>query len=191
MAYSADGRRAPAWAWIPPTTIRTAGWTSLWPTSIRRFFALYKNNGDETFDDVADAKGIGMPTRWMSGWGLKFFDYDNDGNLDLFLANGHPDDLIETVQKDVTYRKVNTLNRDNKVLRNVGPELGPYFCQTASAPVGLAVSNLDNDGAIDVLISVNDSEPLLLRNTAVQKKITHLESSSWARIQKGTRMEHE
>ena len=31
----------------------------------------------------------------MSGWGLKFFDYDNDGNLDLFLANGHPDDLIE------------------------------------------------------------------------------------------------
>ena len=41
----------------------------------------------------------------MSGWGLKFFDYDNDGNLDLFLANGNPDDLIETMQKDVTYRE--------------------------------------------------------------------------------------
>ena len=38
---------------------------------------------------------IGAATRLMSGWGLKFFDYDNDGNLDLFLANGHPDDLIE------------------------------------------------------------------------------------------------
>ena len=41
----------------------------------------------------------------MSGWGLKFFDYDNDGNLDLFLANGNPDDLIEAMHKDVTYRE--------------------------------------------------------------------------------------
>ena len=59
------------------------------------FFSLYRNNKDETFDDVAMPHGIGAATRMMSGWGLKFFDYDNDGNLDLFLANGNPDDLIE------------------------------------------------------------------------------------------------
>ena len=41
----------------------------------------------------------------MSGWGLKFFDYDNDGNLDLFLANGNPDDLIESLHPGVTYRE--------------------------------------------------------------------------------------
>ena len=41
----------------------------------------------------------------MSGWGLKFFDYDNDGNLDLFLSNGNPDDLIQLYHKDVSYRE--------------------------------------------------------------------------------------
>src|SRR6266568_1320190 len=52
-------------------------------------FSLYKNNGDESFVDTAHAHGIGQATRLLSGWGLKFFDFDNDGNLDLFLANGH------------------------------------------------------------------------------------------------------
>ena len=46
---------------------------------------------------MAMPSGIGAATRMMSGWGLKFFDYDNDGNLDLFLANGNPDDLIESL----------------------------------------------------------------------------------------------
>ena len=52
-----------------------------------------------------------MPALWgsprrpvMSGWGLKFFDYDNDGDLDLFLANGNPDDLIESLHHEVKYR---------------------------------------------------------------------------------------
>ena len=41
----------------------------------------------------------------MSGWGVKFFDYDNDGNLDLFIANGHPDDKIEEHSSHVTYKE--------------------------------------------------------------------------------------
>src|SRR5438270_8765685 len=52
------------------------------------FRSIYKSNHDETFDDVALPTGIGKATKFMSGWGLKFFDYDNDGDLDLFLANG-------------------------------------------------------------------------------------------------------
>ena len=55
-----------------------------------RFTPSIRNNKDETFDDEAMPSGIGTATRMMSGWGLKFFDYDNDGNLDLFLANGNP-----------------------------------------------------------------------------------------------------
>ena len=58
-------------------------------------YSLYRNNHDETFDDVAGANGVAAATRLMSGWGLKFFDYDNDGDLDLFLSNGNPDDLIQ------------------------------------------------------------------------------------------------
>ena len=67
-------------------------------------YSLYQNNKDETFDDVA-CRGIGTATRLMSGWGLKFFDYDNDGNLDLFFANGNPDDLIESLHPGVTYQE--------------------------------------------------------------------------------------
>ena len=82
------------------------GWMDLFVANIdHERFSLYQNNHDETFDDQANATSIGAATRLLSGWGLKFFDYDNDGNLDLFLANGNPDDMIETMQKDVTYRE--------------------------------------------------------------------------------------
>src|SRR5205807_3758695 len=117
-------------------------------------YSLYQNNHDETFDDQAGATGIGAATRLMSGWGLKFFDYDNDGNLELFLANGNPDDLIETMQKDVTYREPLLLfHSDGKTLHNVSAESGPMFARPLSAR-GLAIGDFDNDGALDVLVSV-------------------------------------
>ena len=82
------------------------GWQDLFVSNIdREIYSLYQNNHDETFDDRARETGIGMATRLMSGWGLKFFDYDNDGNLDLFLANGNPDDLIESLHPGVTYQE--------------------------------------------------------------------------------------
>ena len=61
----------------------------------QEMFSLYRNDGNEFFSDVAAANGVAQSTRLLSGWGLKFFDYDNDGFVDLFLANGHPDDMIE------------------------------------------------------------------------------------------------
>jgi hypothetical protein len=143
------------------------GWMDLFVANIdHERFSLYRNNRDETFDDQANATAIGAATRLLSGWGLKFFDYDNDGNLDLFLANGNPDDMIETLQKDVTYREPLMLfHSDGKVLSNVSAQSGPLFARNLSAR-GLAIGDFDNDGAVDVLISVNDSAPLLLRNRA-------------------------
>ncbi|HEX3438486.1 MAG TPA: CRTAC1 family protein [Pseudacidobacterium sp.] len=145
------------------------GWMDLFVANIdHEKYSLYQNNHDETFDDIAGATGIGAATRLMSGWGLKFFDYDNDGNLDLFLANGNPDDLIETMQKDVTYQEPLLLfHGDGKTLHSVSAESGPLFSKQLSAR-GLAIGDFDNDGAVDVLISVNDAAPLLLRNTAAK-----------------------
>ena len=145
------------------------GWIDLFVANIdHEKYSLYQNNHDETFDDQANATGVGTATRLMSGWGLKFFDYDNDGKLDLFLANGNPDDLIETLQPDVTYREPMLLfHSDGKTLRNVSAESGPIFTRPLSAR-GLAIGDFNNDGAVDVLISVNDAAPLLLRNIAAE-----------------------
>jgi hypothetical protein len=102
----------------------------------------------------------------MSGWGLKFFDYDNDGNVDLFIANGHPDDKIEEHSTHVTYREPLLLyHNTGKTLENVSPRAGPVFEQGFAAR-GLAIGDFDNDGAIDVLVAVNNGAPVLLRNTS-------------------------
>ncbi|HEY1422367.1 MAG TPA: CRTAC1 family protein, partial [Candidatus Acidoferrum sp.] len=135
----------------------------------REMFAIYKNNHDETFDDQASPTGIAKATKYMSGWGLKFFDYDNDGNLDLFLANGNPDDLISSLHGEVTYEEPLMLFHNNgKSFENVSAQSGPLFSTPLSAR-GLAIGDFDNDGAVDVLISVNNGAPLLLRNNAARE----------------------
>jgi hypothetical protein len=100
----------------------------------------------------------------MSGWGLKFFDYDNNGYLDLFIANGHPDDLVDALNSFVMYRESLLLFHNTGVeLKNVSKESGPVFEQRLSSR-GLAIGDFDNDGAVDVLIAVNDGAPVLLHN---------------------------
>jgi len=132
----------------------------------QEMFSLYKNNGDESFVDTAHAHGIGQATRLLSGWGLKFFDFDNDGNLDLFLANGHPDDMIESYGGQVHYKEPLLLfHHDGTRLRDVSAEAGPVFTKTFPAR-GLAVGDYDNDGRRDVLVAMNGAAPLLLRNRA-------------------------
>jgi hypothetical protein len=105
-----------------------------------------------------------MATRWMSGWGLKFFDYDNDGDLDLILANGFPDDLVDELSQQVTYKEPLLLfHHEGKTFKNVSAQSGPVFSKTFAAR-GLALGDFNNDGAVDVLISNNDAAPILLRN---------------------------
>ena len=58
-----------------------------------------------SFRDAAEKEGVARDTRLMSGWGLKYFDYDNDGAVDLFLANGHPDDMIDSYSMQVKYKE--------------------------------------------------------------------------------------
>src|SRR5437879_2268171 len=105
VAYSADGR-ARSGMGVDSADFNEDGWMDLFVANIdREMFSIYQNNHDETFDDLAGPTGIGAATRLMSGWGLKFFDYDNDGNLDLFLAIGNPDDLIENLPSQVKYQE--------------------------------------------------------------------------------------
>ena len=132
----------------------------------QEMFSLYRNEGNEFFADVASPHGVAQATRLLSGWGLKFFDYDNDGLVDLILANGHPDDMIESYSQQVKYKEPLVLFRnDGKKLSNVSAQAGPVF-QKAFPARGLAVGDFDNDGRLDVLIGNNGEAPVLLRNRA-------------------------
>jgi len=132
----------------------------------QEMFSLYHNEGKEFFTDVANAGDVARTTRLLSGWGLKFFDYDNDGAVDLFLANGHPDDMVESYTTQVKYREPLLLfHNDGGRLVNVSAGAGPVFSRAFPAR-GLAVGDIDNDGRIDVLVSNNGDAPVLLRNRA-------------------------
>jgi hypothetical protein len=127
-------------------------------------FSLYRNLKNETFRDVAHTNGVAQATRLLSGWGLKFFDYDNDGSVDLILANGHPDDMIESYSPAVKYREPLLLfHQEGGKLRDVSHDAGPAFDRQYAAR-GLAAGDFNNDGRIDVLIGVNGGAPVLLKN---------------------------
>jgi hypothetical protein len=132
----------------------------------QEMFSLYRNEGNESFADVAGPHGIAQATRLLSGWGLKFFDYDNDGHVDLILANGHPDDMIESYSQQVRYKEPLVLfHHDGTRLRNVSDQAGPVFQKQFPAR-GLAIGDYNNDGLIDVLVGNNGAAPLLLKNNA-------------------------
>ena len=101
----------------------------------QEMFSLYKNRGSESFADVAHANGIAQATRLLSGWGLKFFDYDNDGHLDLMLANGHPDDMIEQYSTQVKYAEPLLLfHNEGGKLKDVSKGAGAAFTPHLSRP---------------------------------------------------------
>jgi hypothetical protein len=132
----------------------------------QEMFSLYRNDGNEAFADIANPNGVAQATRLLSGWGVKFFDYDNDGFVDLFLANGHPDDMVENYSQQVRYKEPLLLfHHDGTKLSNVSQQAGPVFQKVFPAR-GLAVGDYNNDGRIDVLIGNNGGAPVLLKNNA-------------------------
>jgi enediyne biosynthesis protein E4 len=146
------------------------GWQDLFVANVdQEMFSLYRNEKNETFSDVAHLHGVAQATRLLSGWGLRLFDYDNDGSLDLILSNGHPDDMIGRYSKQVRYKEPLLLfhqGTDGK-LANVSSRGGPAFERYFPAR-GLALGDYDNDGALDVVIANNGEAPILLKNRAAK-----------------------
>jgi len=164
VAYS-DSGRARSGMGVDSADYDNDGRTDLFVANIdHEYFSLYRNDGDNTFSDMARETGIAQATRLLSGWGLKLFDYDNDGNLDLILSNGHPDDMVEEDIAGVTYAEPLLLfHGDGKTFQNVSPQAGSAF-QSSWPARGLAVGDFDNDGGLDVLINNLGQPPLLLHN---------------------------
>jgi hypothetical protein len=169
VAFSGDGRPRSGMG-LDSADYNEDGWMDLFVSNLdKEVFSIYRNNHEETFDDEAAGSAIGAATKFMSGWGLKFFDYDNDGHLDLILANGEPDDLIGQLDPRVSYKEPLLLFHKNaSKFDNVSAEAGPAFRRSMSGR-GLAIGDFNNDGAIDVLVSCNNEPPVLLRNNAAGK----------------------
>ncbi len=160
-----EGGTARSGMGVDSADVNQDGWMDLFVTDLNHELdGFYQNRHDETFDDIAAPTGIANASKLMSGWGVKFLDYDNDGNIDLMIANGHPDDLIEKIYDSVTYReRIMLFHNSGNGLTNVTRESGPAFNHLISAR-GLALGDFDNDGGVDVLISCNDDAPVLLHN---------------------------
>ncbi len=140
------------------------GWQDLFVANIdQEMFSLYKNS--EGLDFVDASLEVRRETLHFSGWGLRFSDFDSDGDPDLVIANGHPDDMIGQFKPLVTYeQRLLLFENEGTDFRNVSDTAGEAFEENFSAR-GLAVGDYDNDGDADVLISNNGGTPLLLNNT--------------------------
>ena len=127
---------------------------------------LWHNDGKGFFDEVSDMAGITLPTREVLSFGGGFVDYDNDGWLDLFIANGHVYPEVEKATPEVHYRQINTLfhNERNGRFIETTQQAGPGFA-TPYVGRGVAFADFDNDGFIDVLVANNGGPPLLLHNS--------------------------
>ncbi|MGA6981903.1 MAG: CRTAC1 family protein [Candidatus Sulfotelmatobacter sp.] len=127
--------------------------------------SLYHNEGNGLFVDEAPQSEVGRATLVTLGFGCFFFDYDNDGWPDIFVADGHIEDAIERVQKRVSYAEPAHLFRNlgGGKFQEVTAQMGTAFAAPRVAR-GAAYADIDNDGFLDVLVTTNAGPAYLFHN---------------------------
>ena len=128
--------------------------------------ALYRHEGDGLFLDVSFLAGLGVPSVPFLGMTAAFLDYDNDGFLDVFVANGHLDDNVKDYDPATTYAQRNQLFRNlgDGHFADVSASTGPGM-QLARVSHGAAFGDYDDDGDVDIFVSESDTPRCtLLRN---------------------------
>lgn len=126
---------------------------------------LYKNEEGLFFADATAESGLQQPTLPFVGFSPLFLDYDNDGHLDLFCANGHPQDVIEILMDHETYAQRDQMfqNRGDGTYADVSETAGAYFTETLVGRAA-ATADYDNDGDTDIVIVNSNQRAVLLRN---------------------------
>jgi enediyne biosynthesis protein E4 len=127
-------------------------------------FPLYKNLGDGQFQDVAAAAGVSAMTSRSTGWGVGIFDFDNDGNKDLFTANADIlDNIMELAHRPYPLPNRVLRNKGNMTFEDVSAKAGASFSLPA-AHRGAAFGDLNNDGKIDAVVTVLNGPPEIWMN---------------------------
>ena len=126
---------------------------------------LYRNEGKMLFTDVSYASRTASSSLPHVGWGTAFFDLDNDGWLDLIVANGHVYPQVETADVGTKYRqpKLVYINQRDGTFREMSRVVGSALTQPRVSR-GLAVGDIDRDGDLDIVVEDLDGEPMILRN---------------------------
>jgi hypothetical protein len=125
---------------------------------------LYRNDGDANLTDISYQMGIAEPTVPFLGWGTGFFDYDNDGWLDLFEANGHVYPQVDRMNWGTSWKQRPLLFHNVNGKLELVPAVEGTGLATLGVGRGMAFGDLFNDGKIDVVINNLDGPPTLLRN---------------------------
>jgi hypothetical protein len=148
--------------------VNNDGRPDIWHTAIEHeTFPLYLNHGERDFLDATGPSGLASGTASMSGWGNGIFDLDNDGWKDLFVARSNVVDNIQLVYPSRRYREPNAVFRSlgNGKFQNVTETAGEDL-QHAAAHRGVAFGDLDNDGRVDMVVSVLGGPAKVFRNVS-------------------------
>jgi hypothetical protein len=167
IAYSEDGV-ARAGMGVDAADYDRSGYPSVLITNFaNQMLGLYHNERTGLFIDEAPNSSIGRASLLTLGFGCFFFDYDLDGWLDVYVANGHIDDAIERVQPRVKYAEPPHLFRNlgNGKFDEVTAASGRAFASPRVAR-GAAYGDINNDGALDVVVTTNGGSAALFRNTS-------------------------
>ncbi len=141
------------------------GWLDLFATNFEdEHNALYENLRGEFFDEVAHQRGLARESLPWVGWGTLFADFDLDRRLDVIVVNGHVDNNRRDLGQDSTYEQPALVWKNNgNRFDFLGVAAGKFF-ESRGCARGLSVGDLDNDGAVDVVVGHQDAAPVVLRN---------------------------
>jgi hypothetical protein len=165
IAFSEDGV-ARAGMGVDAADYDRSGHASIIITNFaNQMLSLYHNEGNGLFVDEAPRSEVGRASLVTLGFGCFFFDYDNDGWPDIFVADGHIENEIERVQKRVSYAEPPHLFRNLGAgkFQEVTQTLGAVFASPKVAR-GAAYADIDNDGALDILVTTNGGRAYLFHN---------------------------
>jgi len=166
IAFSEDGM-ARAGMGTDAADYDRSGAPSLLVTNFaHQMLSLFHNDGRGAFVDEAPRSEIGRATFLTMGFGCFFFDYDNDGWPDVFVANGHIDEDVQQVQPSISYSMSPQLFRNVKGnFQEMSKVMGAAFT-TPRVGRGAAYADINNDGRLDLLLATNNGPVSLLENVA-------------------------